>query len=111
LGAFAKLRIAAVSFAMSVRLPAWDNSAPTGRSVVPSSSQWPDVSSYSSNKLLLLHVSPAALPAEFSKIKPLGVEATKRISKFMEFTMKPTFPLSYSQQTSSVNGGFLSYKN
>jgi hypothetical protein len=31
LGAFAKLRRAAISFGMSVRPSAWDNSAPTGR--------------------------------------------------------------------------------
>ena len=31
LGAFAKLRKAAISFVMSVRLSAWNNSAPTGR--------------------------------------------------------------------------------
>jgi hypothetical protein len=31
LGAFAKLQIAAISFVMSVRLSAWNNSAPTGR--------------------------------------------------------------------------------
>ena len=30
LGAFAKLRIATISFVMSVRLSAWNNSAPTG---------------------------------------------------------------------------------
>jgi hypothetical protein len=31
LGAFAKLRKATTTFAMSVRLSAWKNSAPTGR--------------------------------------------------------------------------------
>ena len=32
LGAFAKLRLATISFVMSVCLSAWNNSAPTGRS-------------------------------------------------------------------------------
>ena len=31
LGAFAKLRKSIISFVMSVRPPAWNNSAPTGR--------------------------------------------------------------------------------
>jgi hypothetical protein len=31
LGAFAKLRKATISFVMSVRLPSWNISAPTGR--------------------------------------------------------------------------------
>ena len=34
LGAFAQLRKAAISFVMSVRPSSWNNSAPTGRTVI-----------------------------------------------------------------------------